>query len=278
MMADLHLHSTASDGVLSPGDLVAYVQSKGVQLMALTDHDTMDGVEVLQRDSTALLRAGMALIPGVEMSMSNMKGLHLLGYGKALHPKLQSVLADLKASRFHRMEEMVCRLADLGIHVDVSLDQLNAPGRPHIARELVKNGAVSDLKEAFGKYLGHGCPAYVPGKKLSMEEAIPLLRDCGYIPVLAHPAQLPCDPQSLEPLLRQWVQVGLMGIEVYHPSNNAAWQAQLLAMAKRHLLLVTGGSDFHQSGDRHGEPGCMMGMWRTVDADLAALQQALQAA
>lgn len=272
MLADLHLHSTASDGVLSPRALHDYVRSKGVTLMAVTDHDAMDGVHDLLNHPQP---DDLSLIPGVELSMSNAHAMHLLGYGLRISPKLQSALDDLKAKRFHRIEEMMARLRQMGIQVELPLDQLNAPGRPHIGRELVRMGVVSDLKEAFNKYLGHGCPAYVPGKKLSMEEAIPLLRESGYVPVLAHPALLHHAPHELEPLLRQWVDVGLMGIEVYHPANNPEWQALMLRMAQRYDLLVTGGSDFHQSGDSHGEPGCMAAAWVSMGSDVAKLQESL---
>lgn len=273
MLADLHLHSTASDGVLSPTALKSYVLSKGVTMMSLTDHDTMDGAMELYCNQESPLPT---FVPGVELSMSNIHGLHLLGYGLRLSDKLQSVLADLKASRFQRMKEMLRRLDQMGIHVELPLDQLNAPGRPHIAREMVRQGVVTDMKEAFTRFLGHGRPAYVPGKKMSMEEAVPFLLSCGYIPVLAHPALLKHPPEELEPLLRSWVAMGLMGVEVYHPANSPEWQTILLSMARRHQLLVTGGSDFHQSGDSHGEPGCMGGSWRTMMQDVDHLKQALE--
>ena len=156
-----------------------------------------------------------------------------------------------------------------------SLAHQGTVGRMHIARAMVTAGYVATIQEAFDRYLGEGCPAYVPGERLSMEEALPLMRRSGFVPVLAHPTLLGMHDMALRPLLCTWQRQGLMGVEVYHPSRTGRGFGALARMARRMGLLVTGGSDFHQEGDSHGLPGCTADSWIAADRDVQALLDAM---
>ena len=271
---DLHTHSTFSDGVLSPSLLVEKAVSMGVTVMAVTDHDTFEGCDSL-RDAAL----PVPVIPGVELSLRDMPGLHLLGYGLTSAPVLRGRVAELARMRVGRAEAMVRRLRDMGIALDwerMTAACRGTVGRAHVARALVAEGYSATMQEAFDRYLGEGKPAYVPGERMSMAEALPLLRGEGFVPVLAHPALLNKDDMTLRQLLETWVDRGLMGVEVYHPSQ-AGREAALERMARSMGLLVTGGSDYHQDGDSHGQIGSTAVGWQHAEEDLAALWNALRA-
>lgn len=274
MKIDLHMHSTASDGVLTPLQLVEKAASLGVEAMAITDHVTMAGAESL-RDKALPVK----LIPGVELNLNDMRSLHLLGYGLRRNTALHCKVAQLAENRIARARAMAALMEKEGVPVDIErilADHSGSVGRPHLAREMVKLGYVKDAQEAFVRYLKEGRPCYVDGDRLSMREALQLMLDSGFVPVLAHPYQLDVEELHLPALLRAWQQQGLMGVEVYHPSAARKGYAGLDSMARRMGLLVTGGSDFHQEGDvKHGMPGCTSGDWRQAERDLAALESAL---
>ena len=274
MKIDLHMHSTASDGVLTPEQLVEKAASLGVQVMAITDHDAMDGAESL-RDRELPVK----LIPGVELSLNDMRSLHLLGYGLRRETPLHRKVAQLAANRVARARAMAALMEREGVPVDIERILAEHPGsvgRPHLAREMVRLGYVGDVQEAFQRYLKEGRPCYVAGDRLCMREALQLMRDSGFVPVLAHPYLLDVEETHLPALLRAWKEQGLMGVEVFHPSAAGKGYAGLESMARRMGLLVTGGSDFHQEGDeKHGMPGCTAGDWRRAEEDLAALESAL---
>ncbi|MBQ7865258.1 MAG: PHP domain-containing protein [Clostridia bacterium] len=273
MRPDLHMHSTYSDGVLAPALLVERAASTGVTAMAITDHDTFEGVDTLQGVSTAI-----PVIPGVELSLKDMHGLHLLGYGLTAAPELRRTVADLAAKRLTRAQTMVSRLASMGMPLNwhaMTAGYSGTLGRAHIARALLEQGYVLSLQEAFDKYLGEGKPAYAAGERLSMAEALPLMRRSGFVPVLAHPALLGKDDLTLRTLIAHWQSQGLMGVEVYHPTllgRTAALEHMVRSMG----LLVTGGSDFHKDGDGHGAPGCICQEWAEAPQDMARLMDALQ--
>lgn len=273
---DLHAHSTASDGLLAPEELVEAAARCGVTTLALTDHDTMDGVDRLMGRTLPL-----QLIPGVELSLRDMHGLHLLGYGKTPAPELRRTLRTLADKRSERADRMLERLAALGMPLDAArvraISAGGSIGRPHIARAMAEAGYVATVEEAFARWIGEDGPAYVASDRLSMAEALPLLRKSGFVPVLAHPAELNKDDLTLHALLTAWQRQGLMGVEVYHPSQRGRGFARLDATVRRMGLLVTGGSDFHGRGDKHGALGCMAEDWRDREADLAALLAALDA-
>ncbi len=267
------MHSTYSDGVLTPALLVERAASTGVTAMAITDHDTFEGVDTLQGVSTAI-----PVIPGVELSLKDMHGLHLLGYGLTAAPELRRTVADLAAKRLTRAQTMVSRLASMGMPLNwhaMTAGYSGTLGRAHIARALLEQGYVLSLQEAFDKYLGEGKPAYAAGERLSMAEALTLMRRSGFVPVLAHPALLGKDDLTLRTLIAHWQTQGLMGVEVYHPTLLGR-TAALERMVRSMDLLVTGGSDFHKDGDGHGAPGCICQEWTEAPQDMARLMDALQ--
>ena len=267
------MHSTFSDGVLSPPLLVEKAVSMGVTVMAVTDHDTFEGCDILQGMNTSI-----PVIPGVELSLRDMPGLHLLGYGLTAAPTLRGRVAELAQMRVGRAEAMVRRLRDMGISLDwarMTAACRGTVGRAHVARALVAEGHVATMQEAFERYLGEGKPAYVPGERMSMAEALPLLRGEGFVPVLAHPALLNKDDMTLRQLLEAWANRGLMGVEVYHPSLTGR-EAALERMTRSMGLLVTGGSDYHQDGDSHGQMGATAEGWLHAAEDMAALWNALR--
>ena len=268
------MHSTFSDGVLLPPLLVEKAVSMGVTVMAVTDHDTFEGCDILQGMNTPI-----PVIPGVELSLRDMPGLHLLGYGLTAAPVLRGRVAELARMRVGRAEAMVRCLRDMGISLDwarMTAACRGTVGRAHVARALVAEGHVATMQEAFERYLGDGKPAYVPGERMSMAEALPLLRGDGFVPVLAHPALLNKDDMTLRQLLEAWADRGLMGVEVYHPSLTGR-EAALERMTRSMGLLVTGGSDYHQDGDSNGQMGATAEGWLRAAEDMAALWNALRA-
>lgn len=267
---DLHLHSTASDGALPPDRLAERAAASGVTLMALTDHDTMDGVNSLRGREMPI-----PVLPGVELSLRGMRSLHLLGYGWPTGEAFQAMLEELQRRRRARGAQMLARLTALGLPLP-AMPEVKVPGRAHMARAMVAAGYVPDVQAAFDRYLGEGCPAYVPGERLDMAEALRLLRQSDMVPVLAHPALLKKDEPTLRSLLGAWKEQGLMGVEVYHPSQAGKGYAALERMVRRMGLLVTGGSDYHLDGDSHGMPGCTLPDWPSASEDARALMRAIR--
>lgn len=274
MKPDFHMHTTFSDGVLPPGDLVQFAVSRGVTLMAVTDHDTFDGADCLRGMETPI-----PVLTGIELSMADMHGLHLLGYGAGEASELRCVVSSLAEKRRTRAQRMVEKLTELGMPLDY--DALCAEcgtsiGRPHIARAMVRMGYVQDTLESFDRWIGDDGPAYVPNERLTMAQALPMLRRNGFVPVLAHPAELEKDDMTLRMLLECWRKQGLQGVEVYHPSWECRGYALLDAMVRRMGFLVTGGSDYHCDDNRHGQPGCTAGAWRNAEQDVEALLEAVR--
>ena len=274
MKPDLHVHTTASDGVLKPRALVDFAAAQGVTLMAVTDHDTFDGADSLRSMDTPI-----PVLTGVELSMADMKGLHLLGYGMTDAPELRAVVRDLAQKRLTRARRMVEKLNDMGFPLDY--EEIRAAcqgtvGRPHIARAMVAKGYIRNTEAAFDKYIGEGKPAYVPNERLLMADALPMLLRNGFVPVLAHPAELEQKDVTLRMLMEAWQKQGLMGVEVYHPSQQKRGFAQLDAAVRRMGLLVTGGSDYHCNDNRHGQPGGICAHWHSAEADVQALMAAMQ--
>lgn len=270
---DFHLHSTFSDGVLSPALLVEKAVSAGVTHMAVTDHDALAGADSLRGRALPI-----PVLTGVELSLRDMHGLHLLCYGDTEGGPLRARIAALAEMRVDRARRMVALLAERGMALDwtaLLASCRGTVGRPHIARALTAAGYVDSVPEAFAKYLGEGCPCYVPGERLSMAEALSLARSSGFVPVLAHPALLGQESGALRALLRAWQRQGLMGVEVYHPAQPVDGYEALLHDVRRLGLLVTGGSDFHQDDDSHGAIGCMAARWQDAEDDVRALLDAV---
>jgi len=247
---DLHCHSTASDGALTPTELVTKASGLGLAVLALTDHDTVAGVDEF---IAAARKAGLYPIPGVEIGADFKPGtLHLLGYSiDHHHPDLISRLAELRNKRRRRAHQILAQLQQAGIAI--SLDDVQsgdndsrAIGRPHFARALVRKGYAADMHAAFHRFLTPGAPGYVSREKLSAAESIRMIRAAGGLPVLAHPKTVYPDQLSqLEPLVKELVASGLGGIEVYYPEHTPREEKLFLDLAQRHGLITTGGSDYH---------------------------------
>ncbi|MDO4581113.1 MAG: PHP domain-containing protein [Bacillota bacterium] len=250
---DLHIHSTASDGKLSPTQVVEAAAAKGLLGCALTDHDTLNGVAEAH---AAAERLGITLIAGVELSAEQQQSdVHILGYWlDERKMRDDKRLAEIAEARRWRLEKMVERLTLLGMPLSFEriCEQAGGSaslGRPHIAEELVACGYCASIREAFGKWLGRGMPAYVARPKLSPLEAVDMVLRGGGVPVLAHPGLNV--PDNLIPRL---VEAGIGGIEVYHPEHDRAAERKYAQLARRWRLAMTGGSDYHVSGVR--EIGC----------------------
>lgn len=242
MRVDLHTHTTASDGLLSPEALIALAREAGVGVLAVADHDSTDAVDPAM---AAGARVGMDVIPAVEINTdSDESELHVLGYYLDHHqPWFQQFLQQLRDGRVNRAVKMVEKLNAMGISIDFARVQAlaeGAVGRPHVARAMVEAGVVGSTEEAFEKYLGRNGPAYVERMKLSPQEAVQVILRAGGIPVLAHPGWGVKD--EMIPLL---TQSGLEGLEVYYPDHTPATVVHYLELAQRFGLLVTGGTDFH---------------------------------
>ena len=247
-MIDLHTHSTASDGTFEPSELVILAKNTGLKALALTDHDTTEGLKSAYETA---LEIGLPFVCGVEISVkfSGPGHFHLLGYFlKPEVPELKDTLERLQKARDERNKKMVEKLQALGI--SISMEELREMakgeiGRPHIANLLVKKGVVKSFEEAFEKYLKKGAPAYVPKALLSPQEAIELVLKAKGIPVLAHPVTLKLNYLELKNYLKELKDFGLMGIEVYYTEHSPEFTKVLLEYAKEFGFLVTGGSDFH---------------------------------
>jgi len=274
---DLHLHSTFSDGSYTPEQLVAAARERGLMAIALTDHDTTDG---LDRFLAAGRTEGISAIPGIELSVAVPRGtLHVLGYGiDPAAPALQECLKGVRDGRTARNRRIFERLRKDGM--DLSWDEACARtqggvmGRPHIADLLVEKGYVKDRRRAFSRFLARGRPAYVERERLPSGEALAVLRAAGGVPVIAHPVSLHLTGTKLHALLQALQAEGLMGVEVYHPKHPARRQARLRQIAESLGLLMTGGSDFH--GDR--VPAASLGFAGPVAVPLSVwppLQEAM---
>ena len=274
MSIDLHLHTRASDGVLTPMTLAEKAASMGISIMAITDHDTFDGVAELHGKALPL-----RVLQGVELSLSDRKNMHLLGYGLREETLLHDAVKQLAVARVDRAKKMLALLRKNGMPLeeDALFAQCGSTvGRPHIARMLVERGYVHSVTEAFQRYLGDGCRCYVAGERLCLKEALTLMRRSGFVPVMAHPRLMGLGDAALNMLLPVWRDQGLLGVEVYHPSAESKGYAPLDHMARRNGLLVTGGSDFHGEGDGHGLPGCTDGAWANAQTDFTQLETTMQ--
>ena len=245
---DLHLHTTESDGRLTPAELVALVAKRGLKAVAVTDHDVTTGLEPAWE--AAAEYPWLNLIPGIELSTDIPGGeIHILGYHiNYKDTDLQSMLERFRASRVGRAQEMVRRLAALGMPVEWErVKEIAGPGsigRPHVAQAMVEKGYVSLPREAFEKYIGRNGPAYAEREKQTPEEAVQLIVRVGGIPVLAHPGHV----DDLELNVERLKHAGLEGMEVYYAEYDQETIERLARVAQRHNLLPCGGSDYHALG------------------------------
>lgn len=262
---DLHVHSTASDGKLSPSEVVSLALRRGLRLLALTDHDTLEGVAEAQR---AAYGTRLEVIAGVEINAENKGGtLHILGYYVDLeNALLQEWLQAMREARAHRARQTVERLREMGMALEMEevewLAGGNSIGRPHLARALLSQGYVATLQEAF-RFLAPGGPAYVPRPRLEPAEAIRAILGAGGLPVLAHPAHSGAAALSR---IAELVSYGLRGLEVYYPRHSPAEVRMLRALCRTYGLLATGGTDFHGPGADEGAPlGSVYVPWACAD-------------
>ena len=248
-MIDLHTHTTFSDGSQTPAQLVEEAAAKGLAAIAVTDHDTVDG---LAEALAAGERLGVEVIPGVEINLEHDRvTMDMLGYFLAGLPtdELQQELAELRVYRTERNRAMVERLAQLGLPLDpedlAAAAENGAVGRPHIGEAMVRRGYVSSISEAFELYLRRGAPAWVDRRRLALGRALKLLRASGALPVLAHPGIIRTDAAGLNHIVRDAARGGLAGIECYYPLHDSETIARCLGLAERYALVPTGGSDYH---------------------------------
>lgn len=270
--ADLHIHTTASDGVFTPSQVVLHAKEKGLSLMAVSDHDSIRGVEEAR---SAASQAGIGLILAVEISTGAEGEIHVLGYGVRSDSRaLNALFAEMAQEREARAAEIIRRLCRLGLKLtmeEIPAEQGAVKGRAQIARALLQKGYVSEMQEAFDRYIGAGCPAYVPRIERDTKEMIALLRSERAIPVLAHPGLIKTTLSKMLSAIDVWKEAGLMGMEVYHPAHFPDQFAVWYNAARKRSLLVTGGSDFHQIGDRHADVGDMCRHWPSCRQDAEAL-------
>ena len=281
---DLHIHSTISDGLLTPAELYARARKEGLTAIALCDHDTVAGVPVMLeeiRRQTELHPDSPPLryLPSIELSTGDGGHAHLLGFGvDYTDEKLLCALSEMQEERAQRSRRMLCLLKKQGVrfcsHVEEELIRPGA-GRAHIARALVEMGAVNTMQQAFDRYLARGKCAYIARQYMSIADGVSLLASAGATVVLAHPCRLCPDPQGLRALVGELMDAGLSGLEAYHPSASRQQSPLIDSMARSLGLLVTGGSDYH------GDPGSTVHIgglptgWPTRKDDLSALQSAI---
>ena len=274
MRTDLHCHSSASDGALTPREVVQLARKRAIDIIALTDHDTIAGhAEAL----AAGLELGVRVIPGIEISALGKQGeTHVLGYGVEPEDEpTRATLLALRATRESRARRILANLLRLGIAIDFNQIKAIAGdgmiGRPHIARAMLNRGAVSTTQEAFDVYLAEGKPAYAPNDALDPFQAIDLIHRARGVAVLAHPAFTHGD---VEALLASMIRHGLDGIEAHYPQHTPEQTKRYAEIAREHGLLVTGGSDFHGltpgAQFEFGETGLPAGTIEALDARIAA--------
>ena len=247
MTADLHTHSTASDGDFSPIQLVELAATKGLRAISLTDHDTLKGIPLALESGN---RHAVNVIVGVEISAEYDPGmLHVLGYFPFYPVGLEDALTQVQTARRERVPRVVKKLNDLGImltEADIMEFAGDAQiGRPHIAKALLKKGYVHTFDEAFDEFLGKGKKAYVPKEKMTWEKAIGLIREHAGLPVLAHPCTLHLAEEDLKQFIKGLRMSGLVGIEALYPDHTPEDTSLYLRMAQDLGLLITGGTDFH---------------------------------
>jgi len=249
--ADLHTHTTASDGLLSPSELIKKSAAAGLCAVGIADHDTIDGIAEAYEASK---QYGIEVVPAVELNTRfGKEEIHILGY--YIQTDLvwfKKILSDIRHSRQIRARKMVDNLRRL-YGMDITYEEVEIEAkdgviaRPHIARALIKKQLVTDMSEAFAKYIGNNCPAYEPRFRLTTEEGIRVVSEAGGVPVLAHPGLL-----SDAGLVNYVIRLGVKGIEVYHSKHTPEQCRRYDQLARKYGLLITGGSDYHGYNEAGG--------------------------
>jgi predicted metal-dependent phosphoesterase TrpH len=265
---DLHAHTTASDGILTPAELVAEAARQGLAVLAITDHDSTEGVGPARQSARAV--GPLEIVPGIEINTEVGGGIevHLLGYFLDYEVAwLGEILREFREERRGRVYRIAERLAALGCPIDpahvFALVREGSAGRPHVARVLVQHGYVRSVAEAFDRYLGAGKPAYVSHRKVTPAEACGLIRRAGGLSVMAHPAF----HDKSEALVRGLAGQGLLdGVEAYYPEHTLADTGRFVRLCQELDLVPTGGSDFHGSSVRAATLGRPSVPWEAWEA------------
>mgnify|MGYP002767313997 CR=1 FL=1 len=268
-MVDLHVHSTCSDGTFTPEELVDYAIKKGLTAFALTDHDTVSGLDRAINYADSLRKKTLStpfstpdslnsptsqipeIIPGIELSTEYQgKDIHMVGLFIDYHQlDFAHYLEDFIHSRENRNKKMCALLREHGIDITYEALLAEFPGavitRAHFARFLLSHGYIQSLKEAFDRYVGDRCPCFVPREKVTPAQAVELILGAGGIPVLAHPILYHMSDDRLEALVAELKSIGLVGIEAIYSTYNTAEERQIRGLASKYGLKISGGSDFH---------------------------------
>jgi 3',5'-nucleoside bisphosphate phosphatase len=251
---DLHIHSNSSDGKYSPDVIVCMAAASGLKYIALTDHDSVEGIPAAVKAAQSF--PALTFIPGVEISTDVADGeVHVLGYFIDFNaPEFRASLKRFQDNRLGRAQGMIEKLARLGIKIDwARVKELAGEatvGRPHIARAMLEKGYIKSFEEAFDKYIGHGGPAYVERDKLTPEEAVGLILRAKGLPVLAHPFTV----KNPETLVKKMKPAGLVGLEVYYKDASMEETEKMLRLAEEQELITTGGTDYHGMGENNEVP------------------------
>ena len=291
-MVDLHVHSTRSDGTCTPTQLVDYAREKGLSAFALTDHDTVDGLEEAINYAAQLRQHSVAadeaqtpspvpeVIPGIELS-SEYQGqdVHIVGLYIDYHNAgFQKYLRDFVASRDARNQKMCALLREAGMAITYEELQRTFPNsvitRAHYSKYMLEHGYVKSRAEAFERYIGDHCPYYVPREKVTPAQAVSLILDAGGIPVLAHPILYHMSDARLDTLVGELKEAGLMGIEALYSTYQSCDERQVRSLAEKYGLLISGGSDFHGENKPGLDLGTGYGKLCVPDEVLERIRQA----
>jgi predicted metal-dependent phosphoesterase TrpH len=266
--ADLHSHTTASDGALSPRELVKLAARHGVRVLAVTDHDSVSGLPEAIDEAG---KHGIEIVPGLEINCDVTGAeIHVLGYCVDWRAEwFEAFLAEQRAERTARVHRMVERLGELGLPLTAeevfAICKEGSPGRPHVAQAMVKRGYVKSVREAFDRYLRTNGPANVPRRRLTPVEAVQVIRRARGVPVLAHPGLA-----NRDELIPELVEAGLAGIETFYPEHSAGQIEAYRALCRARGLVATGGSDYHGPhtgrASTLGTPHVPLEVWHALKA------------
>lgn len=248
-MIDLHTHTRYSDGSLTPTEVVELAAREGLRAVAITDHDSIDGLE---EALAAGERLGIEVVPGVELNLEHEQvTMDLLGYffDRCPGDEMQAALAEMRSYRDERNARILARLAELGMPIDAAelaaIAEHGAVGRPHIGEAMRRRGYAVSISDAFQRYLRRGAPAWIDRRRLSLTQAVRLLRASGGLPVIAHPGIIRTDRAGLTGIVRDAARHGVVGLECHYPLHDDETVAGCRALCARYGLVATGGSDFH---------------------------------
>ncbi|MDO5023054.1 MAG: PHP domain-containing protein [Eubacteriales bacterium] len=278
MKIDFHVHTNASDGLFSPAETVLRAKARGLDGLAITDHDTVSGLFEAERSAKQL---DMVFIPGLELSCSESEStVHILAFGvDTNNKKLAAFLEKYREGKKNRLYDILSNLNKLNMPLtfkDIEIPSLDNVNRVHVARAMVKKGYVEAPDEAFSKYLAKGKPAYVGYIKPTVSEGIEFINSINALPVLAHPGLIKLPKEKLLELISTWKHKGLAGIEAFHPAHSLSENEFWNIIAKKNNMLVSGGSDFHDfpnTSKKHSDLGHMLNLWVNSKQDTDTLLQ-----